>query len=184
MTRNGQRPVRCLPALSSFHRRSHTVCATSCPTGPRIFATQRASIVSTQPARRRSISPFSSSRLSSASLASRIEEAVSSDMGGSYEERLRFTRTSPATTPRAAARPGRGGGAAAGGEIGLSEEREGEPRRERHLFRLDEILGGNASRCPVAEHEHAPWLVDVVEMGVCGAVIRSEDEGGHERIVA
>ena len=73
-TRNGQRPSRCFPALSSRHSRSHTACATSCPTGPRIFATHLPVIVSTQPERRRSISPDCSSRLSSASLASCIDE--------------------------------------------------------------------------------------------------------------
>jgi hypothetical protein len=66
--------IRCLPPLSSFHKRSDTAWPTSCPTGPRIFATQRASIVSTQPERRRAISPLCSNRLSSASLASFIDE--------------------------------------------------------------------------------------------------------------
>ena len=73
MTRNGSLPSRCLPALSSRHSRSQTACATSSPTAPRIRAMHLPRIVSTQPERRRSISPFSSSRLSSASRASRIE---------------------------------------------------------------------------------------------------------------
>ena len=42
--------------------------------GPRILAMQRPTMTSYQSARRRSISPFSSSRLSSASLASGIDE--------------------------------------------------------------------------------------------------------------
>ena len=86
---------------------------------------------------------------------------------------------SPSTTAiqRDIELPRRRRGAAAGDAIRLFDERDGEPRRERDVFRLDDVPGGNASPCPVAEHEHASRLVDVVEMRVRGAVVRFERRG-------